>query len=315
MSTVKELTQFRPDKETLLTIGVFDGIHVGHQALLTRLRDEARKRNLLSGVLTFTCHPQRVLHPESKLLWLSDLDTRVRLIKELGIDFVVPFSFTREIAKLTAREFVQLLKEQLKMRGLIVGPDFALGKNREGDTNYLRKLEKEMGFTVEDVSPVVSNGEVISSSAIRNALAKGDVSKVERFFGRSYSIRGLVMTGDGRGRTLGFPTANIDVGPDQALPADGVYVTLAHIDNKSLPSVTNIGIRPTFGDGKRVVETFIMDYNRELGGQMLTIDLVEKLRDEKRFDDVEGLKAQMKEDVKQARIQLEQKARQHKERI
>ena len=315
MSAVKELTQFRPDKETLLTIGVFDGIHVGHQALLTRLRDEAKRRNLLSGVLTFTCHPQRVLHPESKLLWLSDLDTRVRLIKELGIDFVVPFSFNREIAKLTAREFVQLLKEQLKMRGLIVGPDFALGNNREGDTNYLRKLEEEMGFTVEDVSPVISNGEVISSSAIRNALIKGDVSKVERFFGRSYSIRGPVVTGDGRGRTLGFPTPNIVVSPDQALPANGVYVTLASIDNKSLPSVTNIGIRPTFGDGKRVVETFIMDYNRELGGQMLTIDLVEKLRDEKRFDDIEGLKAQMKEDVKQARIQLEQKARQHKERI
>jgi len=314
MSTVKELTQFRPEKETLLTIGVFDGVHVGHQALLTRLRDEARRRNLLSGVLTFSCHPQRVLHPESKLLWLSDLDTRVRLIKELGIDFVVPFSFTREIAKLTAREFVQLLKEQLKMRGLIVGPDFALGKNREGDTNYLRKLEEEMGFTVEDVSPVISKGEVISSSAIRNALVKGDVSKVERFFGRPYSIRGPVVTGDGRGRTLGFPTANIDVSPEQALPANGVYVTLTCIDNKSLPSVTNIGIRPTFGEGKRMVETFIMDYNRELGGQMLTIDLVEKLRDEKRFDDVEGLKAQMEEDVKQARIQLEQKTRQHKER-
>jgi len=175
MRTLEELTQVRPEKETLLTIGVFDGIHIGHQALLTQLKNEAKRRNLLSGVITFKCHPQRVLYPENKLFWLSDLDTRVYLIKELGIDFVIPLSFTRDISKLTAREFAQLLKEQLKMRGLIIGPDFALGKNREGDADYLRKLGKEMGFTVEDISPIISNGEVISSSAIRNALAKGDV--------------------------------------------------------------------------------------------------------------------------------------------
>jgi len=305
MRTVKELAQVRPKKETLLTIGVFDGIHVGHQALMRQLRDEAKRRNLLSGVITFKCHPQRVLHPEKKLLWLSDLDTRVSLIKELGIDFVIPLSFTREISRLTAIEFVRLLREHLKMRGLIIGPDFALGKNREGDAAYLNKLGKEMGFTVQDISPVISNGEVISSSAIRDALAKGDVSKVHRFFGRSYSIRGTVVTGDGRGRTLGFSTANIEVMPDQALPGDGVYVTFAHVGNVSLPSVTNIGVRPTFGGGKRMVEVYIIDYNGELVGQTLTIELVDKLRDEKRFSDVETLKAQMHEDVRQAKILLQ----------
>jgi riboflavin kinase/FMN adenylyltransferase len=314
MRIVEELAQVKPKKETLLTIGVFDGVHIGHQTLLTRLRDEAKEKGLLSGVVTFRCHPQRVLHPEHKLMWLSDLDVRVELIRALGIDFVIPLSFTQDLAKLGAREFAQLLKEHLKMRGLIVGPDFALGKNREGSAEHLKLLGKEMGFTVEAISPVVVNGEIISSSAIRAALANGNVGKVQRLFGRPFSLSGKVVTGDQRGRTLGFPTANIDVGPDQALPGDGVYVTVAHVARKSLPSVTNIGIRPTFGDGKRLVETYIMDYQGKLEGQSLTIELVDRLRDEKRFNNVDELKAQMKEDVNEARKILETRTKKRGER-
>lgn len=305
MRIVEELAQVKPQKETLLTIGVFDGVHAGHQTLLTRLRDEAKEKGLLSGVVTFRCHPQRVLHPEHKLMWLSDLDARVELIRALGIDFVIPLAFTQDLAKLTARAFAQLLKEYLKMRGLIVGPDFALGKNREGSAEHLRLLGKEMGFTVEAIAPVVVNGEIISSSAIRTALANGNVGKVQRLFGRPFSLSGKVVTGAKRGRTLGFPTANIDAGPDQALPGDGVYVTIAHVGQDLLPSVTNIGIRPTFGGGKRLVETYIMDYQGKLEGQRLTIELVDRLRDEKRFNNVDELKAQMKEDVSEARKILE----------
>jgi riboflavin kinase/FMN adenylyltransferase len=297
----EELARVKPQKETLVTIGVFDGIHLGHQRLLTHLRDEARRKNWLSGVVTFKSHPKAVLSSENKLLWLSDLETRISLLRGLGIDVIVVLPFTSELSRLTARRFVQLLKEHLKMRGLIVGPDFALGKDREGDAEKLRLLGQEIGFSVEVIPPVVLDGQVVSSSAIRQALAQGDMKKAEKLFGRLFGLNGQVVSGDRRGRGLGFPTANLKLKPEQALPSDGVYATIAHVGYELMPSVTSIGVRPTFGGGKRLVETYIIDYEGELLGQRLTIDLVDKLRDEKRFDAVEELKAQMGRDVEQAR--------------
>jgi len=297
----KELAKVKPQKETLLTIGVFDGIHLGHQRLLTHLRDEARKKNWLSSVVTFKSHPKTVLSPENKLLWLSDMETRISLIRNLGIDVIVVLPFTSELARLTARRFVQLLKEYLKMRGLIIGPDFALGRDREGDAEKLRLLGREMDFSVEVIPPVVIDGQVVSSSAIRQALTQGDMKKAEKLFGRLFSLNGRVVGGDRRGRTLGFPTANLELKPEQALPSDGVYATIAHVGRELMPSVTSIGVRPTFGSGKRLVETHVIDYEGDLLGQRLTLDLVDKLRDEKRFDTVEKLKSQMGKDVEQAR--------------
>jgi riboflavin kinase/FMN adenylyltransferase len=297
----KELAKVKPQKDTLLTIGVFDGIHLGHQRLLTRLRDEARKKNWLSGVVTFKSHPKAVLSREKKLLWLSDIETRINLIQDLGIDVVIVLPFTAELARLTAQRFVQLLKEYLKMRGLIVGPDFALGRAREGDADKLRLLGQEMGFSVEVIPPVIVGGQVVSSSAIRQALARGDMKKVEKLFGRFFSLNGLVVSGDKRGRALGFPTANLELKPEQALPSDGVYATIAHVGRELMPSVTSIGVRPTFGGGKRLVESYVINFEGDLLGQRLTIDLVDRLRDEKRFDTVEGLKSQVGRDVEQAR--------------
>ena len=310
MQIEKELAKVKPQKETLLTIGVFDGVHLGHQRLLTHLRDEALRRNLLSGVVTFKSNPKAVLSPENKLLWLNDLETRIRLLQGLGIDVVVALPFSSELAQLTARRFVQLLKDYLNMRGLVIGPDFALGRGREGDAEKLRLLGQEMGFSVDVLPAVVLDGEVVSSSAIRQALLQGDMEKVEKLFGRLFSLTGQVVSGDRRGRVLGFPTANLNIKPEQALPGDGVYATIAHIDHKLIPSVTNIGVRPTFGDNKRLVETYILDYRGELLGQMLTIDLVAKLRDEKRFEAVEELKTQMAKDVEQARAILTRRMKQ-----
>ena len=309
MRIEEELAKVKPQKETLLTVGVFDGVHLGHQRLLTHLRNEAQQRDLLTGVVTFKSHPQKVLSPGSKLLWLSNLETRTNLLRNFGIDVIVTLPFTPQLAELTAREFVQLLKDYLKMRGLVVGPDFALGKNREGSADQLRLLGQEMGFIVEVVPPVVLDGQVISSSAVRVALAQGDMEMVEKLFGRPFSLTGQVVTGDRRGRVLGFPTANLDVEPEQALPSDGVYVTVAHIDHESLPSVTNIGVRPTFGGGKRLVEAYLLDYEGELREQKLRIDLLDKLRDEKHFDTAEELKAQIRKDVEQARAILDKRMR------
>ena len=309
MRIEEELAKVKPQKETLLTVGVFDGVHLGHQRLLTHLRNEAQQRDLLTGVVTFKSHPQKVLSRGSKLLWLSNLETRTNLLRSFGIDVIVTLPFTPQLAELTAREFVQLLKDYLKMRGLVVGPDFALGKNREGSADQLRLLGQEMGFIVEVVPPVVLDGQVISSSAVRLALAQGDMETVEKLFGRPFSLTGQVVTGDRRGRILGFPTANLDVEPEQALPSDGVYVTVAHIDHESLPSVTNIGVRPTFGGGKRLVEAYLLDYEGELREQKLRIDLLDKLRDEKHFDTAEELKAQIRKDVEQARAILDKRMR------
>lgn len=301
MQVEKELASVRPEKETLLTIGVFDGVHLGHKRLLTHLKSKARKRNWLSGVVTFKSHPRAVLSPENKIPWLTDLDTRVSLLQEFGVDMVIALSFTHELAQLSAREFIQLLVEYINMRGLVVGPDFALGRDREGNIERLRLLGQEMGFSVDVVPAVVVNGEVVSSSSIRQALARGDMKKVKKLFGRYFSLSGQVVRGDGRGRTLGFPTANMEVNPEQALPGDGVYATIAHVGQKFFPSVTNVGFRPTFSGDKRLVETYLIDYKGELLGQKLTIDLVDKLREEKRFETVEGLKSQIDRDVEKAR--------------
>jgi len=311
MQIEQELTLAKPKQQTLLTIGVFDGVHLGHQRLLTRLRDEAGKNNLVSGVITFKSHPQIVLSHAGDLRWLIDMDTRVDMIRNLGIDIVVPLTFTPELAQITAREFLRLLKDKLKMRGMVVGPDFALGRDREGDLERLRLLGKEMDFGVEVMPPVLMSGEVISSSAIRQALAKGELEKVEKMLGRPFILSGPVVYGDKRGRALGFPTTNLDIKPDQALPGDGVYVTLAHVGGEYLPSVTNIGLRPTFDGKGRLVETHILDYEGDLYGRKLDIEFLSKLRDEKRFGNVDALLAQMGEDVKQARIVLAKSTRKH----
>jgi len=285
----------------LLTVGVFDGVHIGHQRLLTYLRDEARRKGWLSGVVTFSSHPEVVLSTGNELLWLNDLETRVGLLRGLGIDVAVTLPFSSELAQLSAREFVQLLKDHMKMRGLIVGPDFAMGRGREGDAENLRLLGEEMGFSVELIPAAVIDGQVVSSSAIRQALTQGDMKSVEKLTGRPFSLSGQVVSGDGRGRTLGFPTANLAMRPEQALPSDGVYATIAHVDHRSMPSVTNIGVRPTFEGSKHLVETYIFDYEGDLLGQKFTIDLLDKIRDEKHFDTVEELKAQISRDVEQAR--------------
>ena len=312
MQAEEELVRSSPNKGMVLTIGVFDGVHLGHKCLISQLMEHAQQQDLLSGVVTFRQHPQEALSPQTKLPCLTTLAERIKLIKDEGVDEIIALSFTHELVELSARQFVSLLQKYLRMQGLVVGPDFALGKNREGGADQLRLLGQEMGFIVEVVPPVVLDGQVISSSAVRLALAQGDMETVEKLFGRPFSLSGQVVTGDRRGRILGFPTANLDVEPEQALPSDGVYVTVAHIDHESLPSVTNIGVRPTFGGGKRLVEAYLLDYEGELRERRLRIDLLDKLRDEKHFDTAEELKAQIRKDVEQARAILDKRMRKYK---
>ncbi len=309
MQIEEELAGLSPKKDMLLTIGVFDGVHLGHKYLLSQLRERAQQENLLSGVVTFRQHPQAVLAPPIKLLYLTDLAQRIKLLKNEGSKAIIALSFTHELAGLSPRQFIGLLKKYLRMRGLVIGPDFALGRDREGNTDALRKLGQVMGFSVVVIPPLVIHGEVVSSTAIRDALANGDMKRVHNLIGRLFSLHGRVILGVGRGKELGFPTANLDISSEQALPADGIYVTWAYINNEAYPSVTNIGQRPTFGGGERIVEVYILDYHSDLYGYELKIDIIERLRDEKQFDTADELKKQMAEDINQGRAILNSRGR------
>jgi riboflavin kinase/FMN adenylyltransferase len=305
MQVEAELAKFKAKKDMLLTIGVFDGVHLGHRHLIAKLTELARKQKLASGVITFSQNPKGVLSPQSQLPFLTDIERRIELIKDVGIDEVIPLTFTPELAALSPREFLELLKKHLRMKGLVIGPDFALGKNREGNTDVLRKLSEEMCFSLTVVPPLTIDGEVVSSTAIRQALAEGDMKRAQKLMGRPFRLHGRVARGDKRGAELGFPTANLETGAEQALPADGVYTSRAFINARSYPAMTNIGFQPTFGGDKRLVEVYLMDYRGDLYGQELAVEIIERLRGEIKFDSPEELKKQIAEDVKRGKATLE----------
>ncbi|MCK4843773.1 MAG: bifunctional riboflavin kinase/FAD synthetase, partial [Dehalococcoidia bacterium] len=297
MEIEQELANIGPQGETLLTIGVFDGVHAGHRYLLETLQQQAAEKNLLSGVVTFNPHPQSVLHPHNQLLWLSDPEDRVKSLQKLGINLVAVLTFTPKVAQLSAQEFMSLVKKHLRMRSIMVGPDFTLGRGQEGNIHLLRALGREMKFSVEVIPPYTINGEVVSSTLIRQALAQGDMGKVRRLMGHYFQIGGKVIASDRRGRILGFPTANLDIKPQQALPGNGIYATITQVDDKQFPSATNIGTRPTFGEGEKNVETHLLNYKGDLYGKEIRVEFMQKLRDEQRFPSSEELKAQIRKDI------------------
>ena len=305
MNIEAELARYKTSYPTLLTIGVFDGVHRGHLHLLGHLVARARERGCPSGVVTFRTHPEKVLGRRDTIPWITTLRERTRLLRATGVDIVAPVTFTRDVAGLSAREFVLLLQKHLNMGGLVLGPDFALGHHRQGDPDCLQRIGEELDFRVEVVKPARLGGEVISSSSIRRLLAEGDINKVKDMLGRRFILEGKVVAGDRRGRTLGFPTANIKMQPEQAMPRDGIYATVAIRGRQRLASVTNIGVRPTFGGLKRLVETYILDFDSDLYGKRLCVELVARLRDEMRFSSAEELKIQMAKDTLKARSILE----------
>ena len=304
MLVEEELARVSPEKNTLLTIGVFDGVHLGHKYLISKLKKSAEQENLLSVVVTFRQHPLEVLAPETVLPYLTNCEEKVELLKAEGVDIVVPLTFTHELAGLTAREFTQLLKKHLRMRGLVVGPDFTLGKNREGTISVLRELGREMDFNIVMIAAMNFFGEVISSTAIRKYLQEGDLKNVSKLLGRTFSLHGTVVRGDGRGRTLGFPTANLEVDSVQSLLPEGVYATWIHIGDETYPSVTNIGKRPTFGSNDRTVETYVIDFSGDLYDRELKIDIVDLLRGETKFNNTDELKQQILDDIEKAKAAL-----------
>jgi riboflavin kinase/FMN adenylyltransferase len=301
MQVEQELAVFTPNCDSLVTIGVFDGVHLGHKHLISKLKELARLQSLCTVALTFHTHPQEILTPDSQPPFLTDALEKAQLLKNEGLSGVIVLTFTPELSRLSARQFVDLLRIQLHMKGLVIGPDFALGRKSEGNIPTLQKLGQELGFSVTVIPPVTMNGEIISSTVIRQAMADGDMSKVKRLMGRPFSLHGRVIHGHGRGQGLGFPTVNLDILPGQALPPDGVYATLAHANSRIFHSVTNVGMNPTFENTNRTIEAYLLDFREDLYQHEIKIDFIQKLRDEVKFANVDELVRQIYKDIKEAR--------------
>ncbi len=296
-----ELGRAAAGRPSAVTVGKFDGVHRGHQHLVGQLTQHASENDLASIVVTLHPHPVSVLRPGTAISYLCSLEERVALLRSLGVDQVAVLTFTSELAQLSYRDFVALLIDQLELKLLLIGPDLALGRDREGDAEALRTLGEERGFRVE-VAPLLSEDSAkVGSGSVRDALAAGEMETVNNLLGRPFALRGPVVRGEERGRAIGFPTANIAVGHDLALPKFGVYVTRAHLGEMSYRSVTNVGERPTFGQSRPTIETHLLDFDGDCYERELRIELLHRVRDERRFDGAEALAAQIGRDVQAAR--------------
>ena len=290
-------------KNSWLTIGSFDGVHRGHQAILKKLIEGARANGAPAVVITFFPHPAVILGKRKNALYLNTPEERAELLGEYGADAVVMHPFNTHVANLTAYEFMHYLHQHLYMKHMLVGPDFALGKGREGNTQRLAELGEHFGYTLE-VMPMVVNGDImISSSQIRTKLFEGDVEGAARLLGRPYRISGDVVHGDARGKSIGIPTANLSVWAERTIPKSGVYACKAWVEDKPWDAVTNIGVRPTFEAETVIprVEAHLLGFDDDLYGKEIKLDFVSRLRDEQRFASVQALIDQINRDIETTR--------------
>ena len=299
-----ELAQVSPGRDSVVTVGVFDGVHLGHQHLISSSVEEARRSDRLSIVATFRNHPRSVLTTGFTPRYITGPEERVRLIAEAGADLVVPVTFDREMSELSARDFLDLLMRRLRMKTLVVGPDFALGREREGDVERLRSLSLEMGFSLLVIDLLEAGGQPIRSTVVRQAIAEGKVSRLRSLLGRRFTLDGRIGRGAGRGKELGFPTANLEMAPDRAMPADGIYAAWALFGGQRHMSATSIGTRPTFEETDRTIEAFLLDFDGDLYGHDLRLEFVRRLRDEIRYDSVDALKEQIAKDIEETKAAL-----------
>ncbi len=281
-----------------VSIGIFDGVHLGHQKILRELVKVAASQKTKSLVITFSPHPQRVLNPNLKIPFLTSLDHRLKLIEELGVDFCLIIRFTKMLSRTKAEDFIKnLLINKLHIKNLIVGKNFLLGHKEEGDFALLKKLRKEYGFRLFGVKPAKIKGEVVSSTKIRNYIEKGDLGNASIMLGRPVTVLGTVVKGRMIGRKLGFPTANIDP-HHEAIPPSGVYAVDVKIDKKNFKAVLNIGTRPTIGRcAEPTIELHIIGFKKNIYGNDIEIIFKRKIRNEKRFKSLEGLRIQIARDI------------------
>jgi riboflavin kinase/FMN adenylyltransferase len=308
MQVVRELDRLcEPPCRTVLTIGNFDGVHLGHREIFRRVVDKARELKGTAVVVTFDPHPLRLLAPEKAPLQLNTPEEKVRLLAASCIDLLVVLKFTRQLAEMPAENFVRdILIGRLGVKHLIVGYDYAFGYNRQGNTDFLREQSKIHNFTLEVLEPIRAEQQAHSSTVIRKILREGCVADAVKILGRNFTLDGEVVHGDGRGRKLGFPTANL-VTQKEILPRDGVYAVKVKWRDAYYDGVINIGCRPTFTGSTPTLEIHLMDFQGDLYAERLRIYFVERLRDEQKFASVEALQEAVLTDIAHARKLLENK--------
>ena len=290
---------------SVTTVGNFDGIHSGHRRLVDQVVRQARSQNIMSVVFTFNPHPVQVLYPERRLTRLFDLEDQREQLESLGVDVLIVEPFSQSFSRLQADAFLKRwILDPLKTQTLVVGHDFTFGADRQGTIDFLQRYCREKDIVLQIVPAVSLEGDLVSSSRIREALKNGDVDIIQRLLGRPFYLRGTVATGEGRGRGIGIPTANLQTHAE-TWPPLGVYATFATVGGVRRASVTNIGLSPTFDRRENLVqpriETHIFDFDQNIYQQALKVEFVKKLRDEKRFSSVEDLKSQIQQDIVLAR--------------
>jgi len=289
---------FISDRQTVVTIGTFDGVHAGHRKIIERLVNAANANNLDSVVLTFFPHPRMVLQKESGLQLINTIGERKKLLEQTGIDHLVIHPFTHQFSRLTAIEFVRdILVNKLKAKKIIIGYDHRFGRNRTADINDLKQFGEDFGFEVEEITQQDVEQVAVSSTKIRNALLDGRVERANRYLQHPFTLNGTVVKGRGIGKDLGFPTANLEITEDYKLiPKNGVYVVRTQIDGESVTGMMNIGTNPTVGGKEKTIESYFFDLDKDLYGKQLEIELLVRIRDEKKFTSVDDLKIAMKQD-------------------
>jgi len=288
-------------RPTVLTLGVFDGLHLGHQKIMNTVVARARATGAVATAVTFDPHPRAVLHPLSAPPLLQTLDQRLANFEVLGIDQAIVIHFDREFASQAAEDFIRdIIHDRLHAKEVYLGKGFAFGRGREGNIELLKQMSGELGFVADEVDEIRLRGHRISSSRIREQLDLGHVDLVRRMLGRPYGVEGVIVRGDRRGHTIGFPTANLHP-HNRVIPKYGVYATATLIDGKWRRSITNIGVRPTFGkDTEPSIETFIFEFDGELYGDVLRVRFLHRIRDERKFSGIDELKLQIERDSARA---------------
>jgi riboflavin kinase/FMN adenylyltransferase len=298
MEQLTTTADFKSNTQSVITIGTFDGVHVGHRAIMQRLVAAAKEQGLVSAVLTFFPHPRMVLQKNSDIKLINTLSEKKQLLEDIGLDYFVVEPFTYEFSRLSALEYVRdILVTQLKAKKIIIGYDHRFGRNRNADIQDLKKYGEQFGFEVEEISAQQLDEVSVSSTKIRKALAQGDIHTANTYLGYAFTIEGVVTKGKALGRTIGYPTANLHVPQTYKLiPKNGVYVVKARVNNTLTYGITSIGTNPTVGGTTKSIETFFLDTNTDLYGKELQLHFLQHIREEATFKDLESLKQAIQKD-------------------
>lgn len=295
-----DLKKIHKDEQAVLTVGTFDGVHLGHQAILTRLDERSQATGGAATLVTFEPHPQLILQKPARppIRLLTTIDEKIAILAALGLDRLVILGFSAEFSRVEPETFVRkYLHEKVGFCRFIIGHDHNFGRGRSGNIDLLQNLAGQLNFAVEEVPATTINGEQISSTRIREAIARGDIKKANAMLGRPLRIKGQVVKGNGIGRNLGFPTANLDVDSgSKIVPGNGIYAGYGYLDSHQYLGLVSIGTRPTFNLNRRVFEVHLLDFDGQLYGQEIEVDIIHRLRDEIHFDSIDALVAQMQRD-------------------